>query len=115
MKRIALVYGILMLAAAANVSAGKLSEGIWSSNNCGEQPEMPSLDSSNLHAFKESVEEINDWQRRSEKYFDCIANEANADNTLIAKTANDAQANYRQAVNNIHQQADELKGELENK
>ncbi|MGR8981334.1 MAG: hypothetical protein ACU84H_14750 [Gammaproteobacteria bacterium] len=114
MKRLAFVYGILMLAAASTVPAGTLSEGVWSPNGCGDEPEMPSPDSSSLDAYNESLGEINDWQRRSEKYFDCVAKEATADNTLIAKTANDAQAKYRQAVDDIHRQADELKTELEN-
>jgi len=114
MKRLAFVYGIFMLAAALNVPAGTLSEGIWTPNGCGEQPEKPSLDSGSLAAYNESLGNVNDWQRRSDKYFDCVAKEATADNALIAKTANDTQAKYRQAADNIHQQADELKGELEN-
>lgn len=114
MKRGYYFNACLILAVASNVSAGALSEGNWSPSDCGEKPEIPSLDSTSIDALNESLGAINSWERKSKKYFECLVKEANADNTVIAKTANDEQAKFRESIDNINKEAAELKIRLEN-
>jgi hypothetical protein len=105
----------LILATPLCVSAGILVNGKWSLANCGNKPEVPAIDQTSVEAFNQSVAKINAWQQQAKVYYECLVKEANADNAVIADTANAAQAEYRAAVESIGKQAEAAKKKLEKK
>lgn len=100
MKLFLFIASVLMLLALP-VHAGSLSKGQWSADNCGNKPEVPTIDGSNVEAYNLSVTAINDWQQQSKTYFECMVNEANSDNKLISDAVNKDQESYRQKVDKI--------------
>jgi hypothetical protein len=105
----------LALATPLYVSAGTLVNGKWSLTNCGNKPEAPAIDQTNVEAFNQSVAKINDWQQQAKVYYACLVQEANADNAVIADTANAAQAEYRATTERIGREAGTTKKKLESK
>jgi hypothetical protein len=105
----------IALAAPLYVNAGTLIDGKWSLATCGSKPEVPTIDQTNVETFNQSVAQINDWQQQAKAYYECLVKEANADNAVIADTANAAQADYRAAVERIGKEADAAKKKLESK
>ncbi|EIC30429.1 MULTISPECIES: hypothetical protein [Methylomicrobium] len=105
----------LALAAPLYVNAGTLANGKWSLADCGNKPEVPAINQTNVEAFNQSVAKINAWQQQAKVYYECLVKEANADNSVIADTANAAQAEYRSTVESIGQQAEAAKKKLEKK
>jgi hypothetical protein len=105
----------LILAAPFCVNAGTLANGKWSPANCGNKPEKPMIDQTNVEAFNQSVAKINAWQQQAKVYYECLVKEANADNAAIADAANAAQAEYRTAVEEIGREAGTAKKKLESK
>ncbi|WP_020563977.1 hypothetical protein [Methylosarcina fibrata] len=105
----------LTLAIPLHVNAGTLVDGKWSLATCGNKPEVPTIDQTNVEAFNQSVADINVWQQQAKAYYECLVKEANVDNAVIADTANAAQADYRAAVERIGREADAAKKKLESK
>ncbi|EIC31524.1 MULTISPECIES: hypothetical protein [Methylomicrobium] len=105
----------LILAIPLCVNAGTLANGKWSLADCGNKPEVPAIDQTNVEAFNRSVAKINTWQQQAKAYYECLVKEANTDNAVIADTANAAQAEYRATVESIGRQADAAKKKLESK
>lgn len=105
----------VILAAPFCVNAGTLANGKWSSASCGNKPEEPTVDQTNVEAFNQSVAKINAWQQQAKVYYACLVKEANADNAVIADTANAAQAEYRATTERIGREAGAAKKKLESK
>lgn len=105
----------LALAAPLYANAGTLIDGKWSLAACGNKPETPAIDQTNIEAFNQSVAKINAWQQQAKAYYECLVKEANTDNAVIADTANAAQAEYRATVESIGKEADAAKKKLEGK
>jgi len=101
------------LTGASHANAGTLSAGLWSAAGCGNKPETPIIDQGNAEAFNKSVARINDWQQQAKTYYECLINEANKDNSIIADSANAAQAEYRATVEKIGKDADAAKKKLD--
>lgn len=65
--------------------------------------------------LSKSVAAINDWQHQGRVYFECLIKEANADNNVIAESANGEQATYRQSVETVGTAAEAAKKKLDKK
>ena len=115
MKRIALLMSVILLPVAGSATAGTLLNGGWKPNSCGIKPIAPTIDDSSVEAFNKSVAAINNWQQQAKTYFECLIKEANADNSVIADTANREQSDYRQSVEKISNAANDAKKKLEKK
>lgn len=106
----------LLLAAALNLAeAGMLAGGSWNPAHCGAEPVKPELDDQNVEVFNKSVAAINAWQQQFHVYLECLIKEANADNALIADSANRAQEDFRREVQKVAEQAEKMKKKLDNK
>ena len=99
----------------ASSNAGTLVNGTWSPMGCGERPVAPAVSTTSIADYNRSVETINEWQKRAQQYNSCLVDEANADNALIAKTANDQQAKFREEIDRISAEADKAKAVLDSK
>lgn len=96
-------------------NAGTLVNGTWSPAGCGERPVAPAVSTTSIADYNRSVEVVNEWQKQAQEYNSCLVNEANADNALIAKTANDQQAKFREEIDHISAEADKAKAVLDKK
>ena len=85
--------------------AGTLQNKHWTANGCGKPPNAPIISDSDIDAFNLSIAAINDWQQKSKSYFECVVQEANADNALIVETTNNAQTHYRQTLEKLSKDA----------
>jgi len=108
---LSLSFCTLLFAGAA--TAGTLSGGAWQPAGCGGKPDAPVIDDSDVDTFNKSIAAINTWQQKSRDYFECLIKEANTDNAIIAESANQAQAKYREAVEKIGAEADAAKKKLD--
>ncbi|MDT8364485.1 MAG: hypothetical protein RQ714_07540 [Nitrosomonas sp.] len=88
----------------ANIHAGHLDNGSWSPAGCGAKPPVPTVESSNVNEYNRSIKALNEWQVLAQKYYSCLVEEANADNALIANTANEAQSEFRAVVERINEE-----------
>lgn len=104
---------IFMLLIYTSSNAGTLGDGTWLSSKCGEKPVQPSIDASSVDGFNRSLETIRVWQERANEYHTCLVEEANADITLIADTANEAQEKFQVQVDKISQDAIKIKADLD--
>ncbi|MGR9015113.1 MAG: hypothetical protein ACU83U_15870 [Gammaproteobacteria bacterium] len=95
--------------------AGTITNGTWSPSACGTEPEVPVIDQSSVEAYNNSVKAINDWQQKANAYNGCLIKEANADNTLIANSANEEQARLRAAIERIQAETTAAKAKLDKK
>lgn len=94
-------------------TAGTINKGAWVPNNCGVEPEPPVVDQTTFETFNQSIALINEWQQKANTYNACLINEANVDNALIAKTANDQQSRFRAIVEKINKDTAAAKAILE--
>lgn len=83
------------------VNAGGVVNGVWSPSHCGVKQSAPVIDQSSIDAYNNSIKTADEWQHGTNDYMTCLINEANADNALIAKIANDEQAKFRAEVEKI--------------
>ncbi|OAI18416.1 MULTISPECIES: hypothetical protein [Methylomonas] len=113
MKTPILSFSFCALLFAGPATAGTLSGGAWQPAGCGVKPDAPVIDDSDVDTFNKSIAAINAWQQKSRDYFECLIKEANTDNAIIAESANQAQAKYREAVEKIGAEADAAKKKLD--
>lgn len=104
---------IFMLLIYATSNAGTLVDDTWLPSECGEKPVAASIDASSVDGFNRSLETIRVWQERANEYNACLIEEANADITLIAETANEAQEKFQAEVDKISQDAIKIKAVLD--
>ncbi len=71
---------------------------------------VPVIDQSSVDAYNQSVKAINDWQQKANAYNGCLIKEANADNTLIANSANGEQVLKDQQVVTLDQALKNVSG-----
>ena len=107
-----LLAATLMLAAFSG-TAGVINKGTWAPVNCGVEPEPPVVDQTTFETYNQSITLINEWQQKANTYNACLINEANVDNALIAKTANDQQSRFREIVDKINKDTAAAKAVLE--
>jgi len=104
----------LILCAPIAAIAGTLTDATWApSEACGAKPAVPTLNDSSIESYNKSVAAINEWQKKANAYYACLIKEANADNAVIADTANREQEAYRQAVQTIGDKAAAAKKKLD--
>lgn len=115
MKPIALLAGLIVMHFAGMTHAGTLNNGEWKPSQCGVKPATPIIDDQDVDGFNKSVAAINDWQQQARVYFECLIKEANADNNVIAESANREQAAYRQSVEAVGAAAEAAKKKLDKK
>lgn len=104
-----------MMLTAISGTAGTIANGAWSPSGCGAEPVVPVIDQSSVDAYNQSVKAINDWQQKAHAYNGCLIKEANADNSLIANSANDEQARLRAAIEKIQTETTAAKAKLDKK
>jgi hypothetical protein len=109
------LLNLALVAVPLCVNAGTLVSGKWTLANCGSKPETPTIDQTNIETFNQSVAKINAWQQQAKRYYECLVQEANTDNAVIADTANAAQADYRATAERIGKEADAAKKKLESR
>lgn len=108
-----LITTIILGTTCTIATAGTISNGAWSPAACGSKPAAPAIDQSTVDAYNKSVKAINEWQQKANDYNACLINEANADNALIAKTANDEQNQLRVTMDKIKAETDAAKAKLD--
>jgi len=109
-----LIFFVLLLS-VNSVHAGSLINGSWTPSHCNQKPDAPVINDQNVEIFNKSVAAINQWQQQSKSYYECLINEANADNNIIANSANQAQRTFHDAVEKMSKEVDSAKKKLENK
>ena len=106
---------VIMVASVSAGTAGTITNGTWSPIACGTEPLVPVIEQSSVDAYNKSIKAINEWQQKANTYNTCLINEANADNAVIAKTANEEQSRLRAAIEKIKTDADAAKTRLDSK
>ena len=108
--------GLVVISVLSSVAeAGTINQGVWSPANCGDKPAAPAIPDSDAKAFNASMNLINDWQAKVKVYFECLVKEANADNTVIAESANRQQAEHQKLVESLNLQIDAAEKKLTKK
>jgi hypothetical protein len=100
---------------ANSAVAGTIANGTWVPTNCGEQPSPPIIADQDVKSFNKSMDAIGDWQNKTKNFFECLVKEANADNAIIAESANRAQANNQKVVETLNATIDETEKKLTKK
>lgn len=108
-----LFFALLAITFASSVEAGTLVNANWVPAGCGVKPEAPKIDDTDVETYNKSVATINDWQQKARSYYECLINEANADNNVIAETANREQAVYRDTVQKVGAAVEAAKKKLD--
>ncbi len=103
----------LMTASISVCTAGSINFNVWTPSACGNEPEVPAIKQENIETYNQSIKTINEWQQAANAYNTCVVNEANTDNALIAKTANEKQNKFRLAVEKIKIDTDAAKALLD--
>ena len=106
---------VIMVATASVGTAGTITNGTWSPSGCGTVPAAPVIEQGSVDAYNKSVKEINEWQKKANAYNSCVINEANADNALIAKTANEEQSRFRAVIDKIKVDSTAAKAKVDGK
>jgi hypothetical protein len=106
---------LTLIATFAQVYAGTFADGTWNAAQCGATPENPVIDDSGVDAYNASLKTIKAWQQKAQEYNNCVVNEANADNEVIAKAANVQQERFRAAIAEISSVANTVKTKLDRK
>ncbi|NOT13834.1 MAG: hypothetical protein HOP23_18765 [Methylococcaceae bacterium] len=106
---------VIMVATVSVGTAGIITNGTWSPSGCGTEPVVPVIEQSSVDAYNQSVKAINEWQQKANTYNTCLINEANADNALIAKMANEEQSRLRTAIEKIKTETMAAKAKLDSK
>ena len=104
-----------MVATVSVGTAGTIANGTWSPSGCGTVPAAPVIEQGSVDAYNKSVKEINEWQKKANAYNSCVINEANADNALIAKTANEEQRRFRAVIDKIKVDSTAAKAKVDGK
>jgi len=115
MKYVVVLAGLSLLSLSTVTEAGAIVGGAWAPSGCGQKPPAPVIDDKTVESFNKSVAGLNDWQLQSKSYFECLVKEANADNALIAESANREQSSYRQTVDSINATLDAAEKKLSKK
>ena len=110
-----LFTAMIMVFTVSICTAGTIANGIWLPCGCGSEPVVPVIEQGSVDTYNKSVKAINEWQQIANAYNSCLINEANADNALIAKTANEEQARFRAAIEKIKTDTDAAKAKLDRK
>ncbi|MCX7099377.1 MAG: hypothetical protein NTV43_15890 [Methylococcales bacterium] len=110
-----LIAMIMMAATVSTSTAGTIAKGAWSPTACGSKPMVPIVDQASVDAYNKSVKAINEWQQKANAYNTCMINEANADNALISRTANDEQNQLRVVRDKLQIDTDAAKAKLDAK
>ena len=110
--KLIMLVGLVLFSVSVAI-AGNVVNGVWVPSHCGSKQSEPVIDESSVDAYNKSIKEINDWQHLANDYMNCLINEANADNALIAKTANEEQAKFRAEVDDIKFKTDAAKQKLD--
>ena len=106
---------VIMVASISAGTAGTIANGTWSPSACGTEPPVPVIEQSSVDAYNKSIKAINEWQQKANTYNTCVINEANTDNALIAKMANDEQSRLRAAIEKIKTETMTAKAKLDSK
>jgi hypothetical protein len=115
MKQRTFFTALIMVASVSVGTAGTIANGTWAPSGCGTEPGVPIIEQGSVDAYNKSVKAINEWQQKANAYNTCLINEANADNAVIAKTANEEQSRLRAAIEKIKTDADAAKTRLDSK
>jgi len=107
------LLAVTLMLAAFSGTAGVINKGAWVPADCGVEPEPPVLDQTTYETYNQSIALINEWQQKANTYNACLINEANADNALIAKTANEQQSRFKATVEKINKETAAAKALLE--
>lgn len=110
-RRMIFIAAIMLTAGSG--TAGTIANGTWSPSGCGAEPVPPVIEQSSVDAYNQSVKAINEWQKKANAYNTCLIDEANKDNTLIAKAANDEQSRFRALIEKIKSDTDKAKAKLD--
>ena len=113
MMKITFFTLLLMTANISVCMAGSINNNVWSANACGNEPEVPTIKQDNIETYNQSIKAVNEWQQAANAYNSCVVNEANTDNALIAKIANEMQNKFRLTVEKIKVDADAAKALLD--
>jgi len=105
----------IMVTSISAGTAGTITNGTWAPSACGNEPPVPVIEQSSVDAYNKSIKAINEWQQKANTYNTCLINEANADNALIAKTANEEQSRLRAAIEKIKTDTTIAKAKLDRK
>lgn len=96
-----------------NVHAGNLSNGQWQPTGCGQKSPKPTFNTQDVDGYNKSVKEVMAWQGKTQEYYNCLVKEANTDNDHIAKSANAAQEEFRNEINQLKKDAETAKAKAE--
>jgi len=110
-----LIFLFIFCFIANSAVAGNIANGSWVPTNCGEQPSPPVIADQDVKSFNKSMDAISDWQNKTKNFFECLVKEANADNAIIAESANRAQANNQKVVETLNATIDEAEKKLSKK
>ncbi|MCX7102836.1 MAG: hypothetical protein NTX38_15480 [Methylobacter sp.] len=86
-----------------------------SPSSCGSDPAVPVFEQGSVDEYNQSVKAINDWQQNANAYNGCVIKEANTDNSLIAKTANNEQAKFKANIEKIQAETTDAKANIDKK
>jgi hypothetical protein len=104
---------VILVSTVSVAKAGSISKGVWSPTACGTQPVTPVVEQNSIEAYNKSITVVNEWQQKANDFMNCVINEANADNGLIAKTANEEQAQFRRLIDKVKADTDAAKDKLD--
>ena len=110
-----LFFTAAMALTGVSGTAGTITNGAWSPSSCGTEPVVPVIEQGSVDEYNQSVKAVNDWQQKANAYNGCLIKEANADNSLIAGSANDEQARLRAAIDKIQTETTAAKAKLDKK
>lgn len=106
---------VVMVATVSVSTAGTIINGTWQPSGCSTEPVAPVIEQSTVDAYNKSIKAINEWQQKANAYNTCLINEANVDNAIIAKIANEKQSRMRAAIEKIRTDTEAAKVKLESK
>jgi hypothetical protein len=115
MQKQSFFLALMMIGSISMGMAGTMNNGVWAPSACGTEPLSPVVDLKSVDSYNKSIKDINEWQHKASNYNTCLINEANADNALIAKTANEEQSRFRALVDKIKFDTESAKVALDNK
>lgn len=95
--------------------AGSIANGTWQPTACGQLTAPPQIDNQDAKAFNKSMDVINQWQQQVQQYFECMVKEANADNAVIAESANRLQASHQKTIEALNQSIEAAEKKLTTK
>ena len=110
-----LITLFLLAVISGSAISGTIINGAWAPSNCGDQPSPPVIADQDVKSFNKSMDGIGDWQNKTKNFFECLVKEANADNAIIAESANRAQANNQKVVETLNATIDETEKKLTKK